>query len=181
MEHAQASAAITSGLAQEVAWQLSKFKDIAVLQSVETALVKETLPPRFVLSGSLNLDAQADIARNVATSLAHTYGVISQADAALNVSNAPDDWAAYSCTLSYYAYRVSLDTARGIRARGHSGGGGASVRCRDQPFATSRRSEAHGKIPPRTTRTGSFAFTAWVDASAIVEQHFNKLSGMSAR
>lgn len=144
----QASAAITSGLAQEVAGQLSKFKDIVVLQSVETAPGKETLPPRFVLSGSVNLepdafrlqvsfrnradgsilwansyngetkvsgilDAQADIARNVVTSLAQTNGVISQADASLNVSNPPDDWAAYSCTLSYYAYRVSLDpTAR---------------------------------------------------------------------
>jgi TolB-like protein/Tfp pilus assembly protein PilF len=140
----QASAAIASGLAQEVAGQLSKFKDIVVLQSVETAPGKETLPPRFVLSGSVNLEpdafrlqvsfrnradgsilwansydgepkvsgileAQADIARNVATSLAQSYGVISQADAALNVSNPPDDWAAYSCTLSYYAYRVSLD------------------------------------------------------------------------
>jgi TolB-like protein len=140
----QASAAITSGLAQEVAGQLSKFKDLVVLQSVETAPGKETLPPRFVLSGSVNLEpdafrlrvsfrnradgsilwansydgetkvsgileAQADIARNVATSLAQSYGVISQADAALNVSNPPDDWAAYSCTLSYYAYRVSLD------------------------------------------------------------------------
>lgn len=140
----QASAAITSGLAQEVAGQLSKFRDIIVLQSVETAPGRETLPPRFVLSGSVNLepdafrlqvifrnradgsilwansydgqakvsgilDAQADIARNVATSLAQTYGVISQADASLNVSNPPDDWAAYSCTLSYYAYRVSLD------------------------------------------------------------------------
>jgi TolB-like protein len=139
-----ASAAITNGLAQEVAGQLSKFKDIVVLQSVETAQGKETLPPRFVLSGSVNLEpdafqlqvsfrnradgsilwansyngetkvsgileAQADIARNVATSLAQSYGVISQADAALNVSNPPDDWAAYSCTLSYYAYRVNLD------------------------------------------------------------------------
>jgi TolB-like protein len=140
----QASAAITSGLAQEVAGQLSKFKDIVILQSVETAPGKETLPPRFVLSGNVNLepdafrlqvsfrnradgsilwansydgetkvsgilDAQADIARNVATSLAQTYGVISQADASLNPSNPPDDWAAYSCTLSYYAYRASLD------------------------------------------------------------------------
>lgn len=140
----QASAAVTNGLAQEVAGQLSKFRDIVVLQSVEITPGKETFPPRFVLSGSVNLeadafrlqvsfrnradgsilwansyngqakvsgilDAQADIARNVATSLAQTYGVISQAGATLDVSNAPDDWAAYSCTLSYYAYRVSLD------------------------------------------------------------------------
>jgi TolB-like protein/Tfp pilus assembly protein PilF len=53
--------------------------------------------------------AQNDIAENVATSLAQTYGVIFQADAKLNPVNPPDDWSAYSCTLSYYAYRASLD------------------------------------------------------------------------
>jgi TolB-like protein len=140
----EASAALATGLRQQVVGQLSKFKDIIVVQSIETAPGKEMLPPRFVLSGSVDLaadafrlqvsfinrgdgsvlwansydggmkvtgilEAQADIARNVATSLAQSYGVISQADAALNVSNPPDDWAAYSCTLSYYAYRVSLD------------------------------------------------------------------------
>lgn len=55
------------------------------------------------------LAAQADIARNVATSLAQTYGVIFQTDAAIRVDNPPDDWAAYSCTLSYYSYRIDLD------------------------------------------------------------------------
>lgn len=55
------------------------------------------------------LDAEADIARTVATSLAQTYGVIFQTDATFRVDNPPDDWAAYSCTLSYYAYRVDLD------------------------------------------------------------------------
>lgn len=55
------------------------------------------------------LEAQADIARNVATSLAQTYGVIFQADATLKIENPPDDWAAYTCTLSYYAYRETLD------------------------------------------------------------------------
>ena len=55
------------------------------------------------------LKAEADIARNVATSLAQTYGVIYQADANLKVSDPPDDWAAYACTLSYYAYRANLD------------------------------------------------------------------------
>ncbi|MDQ6437210.1 hypothetical protein RB623_24415 [Mesorhizobium sp. LHD-90] len=55
------------------------------------------------------LDAEADIARKVATTLAQTYGVIFQTDAAFRVDNPPDDWAAYSCTLSYYAYRVDLD------------------------------------------------------------------------
>lgn len=55
------------------------------------------------------LEAQADIARNVATTLAQTYGVIFQTDATIRVDNPPDDWAAYSCTLSYYAYRIDLD------------------------------------------------------------------------
>jgi TolB-like protein len=55
------------------------------------------------------LDAETDIARKVATSLAQTYGVIFQTDAALHVDNPPDDWAAYSCMLSYHAYRADLD------------------------------------------------------------------------
>ena len=39
--------------------------------------------------------SEADIARNVATSLAQTYGVIFQTDAASHVDNPPDDWAAF--------------------------------------------------------------------------------------
>jgi TolB-like protein len=53
--------------------------------------------------------AEADIARNVSTTLAQTYGVIFQADANLDVDNPPDDWAAYTCTLTFYAYRVAVD------------------------------------------------------------------------
>jgi tetratricopeptide (TPR) repeat protein len=55
------------------------------------------------------VEVQTDIARNVSTSLAQAYGVIFQADANLNVDNPPDDWTAYSCTLSFYAYRVGVD------------------------------------------------------------------------
>lgn len=140
----EASAAIASGLAQEVVGHLSKFKDVVVVESTESAPDVSTAPPRFVLAGSVNLsadafrlrvrfinradgsilwansydggmkvaeilEAEADIARNVATSLAQTYGVIFQADVKLHIENPPDDWAAYSCTLSYYAYRANLD------------------------------------------------------------------------
>ncbi|MEQ1954484.1 hypothetical protein [Mesorhizobium sp. CN2-181] len=136
------SAAVTSGLTQEVIGQLAKFKDIVVIEATEPGEAKEL--PRFILAGSVSLsadafrlrvrfinrsdgsvlwansydggmdvgkliEAQTDIARNVATSLAQTYGVIFQADASTHVDNPPDDWAAYSCTLSYYAYRVDLD------------------------------------------------------------------------
>ncbi len=61
--------------------------------------------------------AQSDIARNVATTLAQTYGVISNADASISTDNPPDDWAAYSCTLSFYAYRAEVDVNRlpGVR------------------------------------------------------------------
>lgn len=52
---------------------------------------------------------QSDIARNVATTLAQSYGVISQADASIHMDNPPDDWAAYTCTLSFYAYRAEVD------------------------------------------------------------------------
>ncbi|RWN66257.1 MAG: hypothetical protein EOR99_17855 [Mesorhizobium sp.] len=136
----EASSAIASGLTQEIVGQLSKFKDVIVVQSSEDSVV----PSRFVLAGSVHLSAdafrlrvrfinradgsvlwadsydgemkvaalletEANIAQKVATSLAQTYGVIFQADASLNVSNPPDDWAAYSCTLSFYAYRAKLD------------------------------------------------------------------------
>lgn len=54
------------------------------------------------------LEAQTDIARNVATTLAPTYGIIFSADSSRQVSSPPDDWTAYSCTLSFYAYSVTL-------------------------------------------------------------------------
>jgi tetratricopeptide (TPR) repeat protein len=41
--------------------------------------------------------------------LAQSHGVIFQADSGRVVKDPPDDWSAYSCTLSYYAYRDSVD------------------------------------------------------------------------
>lgn len=58
------------------------------------------------------VQAQAEIARNVATTLAQTYGVISKADASIHIDSAPEDWAAYACTLSFYAYRVEVDMSQ---------------------------------------------------------------------
>ncbi|TIQ94098.1 MAG: hypothetical protein E5X44_10285 [Mesorhizobium sp.] len=139
-----AAAAIASGLRQEVVSQLSKFKDIVVVESAAKGEDPSISPARFVLAGSVNLstdafrlrvrllnradnsvlwaesydgglkvaqlmEVQTDIARNVSSSLAQAYGVIFQADANLHVVNPPDDWAAYSCTLSFYAYRVGVD------------------------------------------------------------------------
>jgi TolB-like protein len=139
-----ASAAIATGLKQEVVGQLSKFKDVVVMESSPTATDTSVPAPRFVLAGSVNLsadafrlrvrfinradgsvlwaesydggmkvaelvDAQTDIARNVATTLARTYGVIFSADSSLQADSPPDDWAAYSCTLSFYAYWIVLD------------------------------------------------------------------------
>lgn len=140
----QAAAAIASGLKQEIVSQLSKFKDIVVIEPAAKGDEPSILQPRFVLAGSVNLSvdefrvrvrlinradgsvlwansydgamkvtelvkAQTDIASNVATSLAQTYGVIFQSDSNLRVQNPPDDWAAYSCTLSFYAYRFPVD------------------------------------------------------------------------
>jgi len=140
----QAGGAIARGLRQEVVSQLSKFKDIVVMESTAKGDDPSISPPRFVLAGSIHLSgdafllrvrllnradgsvlwansydggmkvaelvgAQADIASNVATSLAQTYGVIFQADANLHVDNPPEDWAAYTCTLSFYAYRIVAD------------------------------------------------------------------------
>ena len=61
------------------------------------------------LQASKVIAAEADVARDVATALAQPYGVIFQADASRQPQDAPDDWQAYSCTLSYYAYRARLD------------------------------------------------------------------------
>jgi TolB-like protein len=138
------SADIAIGLTQEIIRQLSKFKDIVVVESMEAGPIKAPIPPRFNLSGSIRisgnsfrlrarlidmedqsvlwaenfdggldvaqlLKAQGDIADGVATSLAQTYGVIFQANSRLGKVDAPDDWTAYSCTLSYYAYHANLD------------------------------------------------------------------------
>lgn len=138
------SMAIATGLRQEVVGQLSKFKDIVVMESNPSATDTSVPAPRFVLAGSVNLtsdvfrlrvrfinktdgsvlwaenyngatnvarllDAEADIAGNVATTLAQTYGVIFTADSSRQVDSPPDDWVAYSCTLSFYAYWIVLD------------------------------------------------------------------------
>ena len=140
----ETSAAIARGLSQEVIGQLSKFKEIAVHELVDTRPDGSGPVPRFKLAGSVNLSAdafllrvrllnradgsvlwannydggmkvseivgaQSEIARNVATTLAQSYGVISKADSSLRIENPPDDWAAYSCTLSFYAYREDAD------------------------------------------------------------------------
>jgi TolB-like protein len=139
-----ASASLAKGLKQEVIGQLSKFRDLVVMEP-GPAEADPTVPaPRFVLAGSVDLtadafrlrvrvlnradnsvlwadsydggmkvaellEAQADIARNVATTLGQSYGIIFSADASLRVDNPPDDWAAYSCTLAVYAYWIVLD------------------------------------------------------------------------
>ena len=48
---------------------------------------------------------QADVARQVATTIAQPYGVMAQVDAA---NPPPDDLGAYECTLRFYAYRSEL-------------------------------------------------------------------------
>ncbi|MDW6021085.1 hypothetical protein SAZ10_04835 [Mesorhizobium sp. BAC0120] len=135
------SAALARGLTQEVISQLSKFKDIVVVESPDPKTVPQA---RYALAGSVDLStdtfrfrvrmlnradgsvlwahsydgartvsnllrAQADVASNVATNLAQAYGIIFEADAGRDVRNPPDDWSAYSCTLSYYSYRASFD------------------------------------------------------------------------
>jgi TolB-like protein len=61
------------------------------------------------LSVSKVLEIQLDIARKVGTALGQPYGVIHQADLSKRLLATPDDWAAYSCTLAYYTYRIQLD------------------------------------------------------------------------
>jgi tetratricopeptide (TPR) repeat protein len=55
------------------------------------------------------LEIQSDIAGQVATALGQPYGVIFQADLSRTIEEPGADWAAYSCTLQYYTYRVGLE------------------------------------------------------------------------
>jgi TolB-like protein len=63
------------------------------------------------------LDVQKEIASQVATAIARPHGVIFQADSMREAHNAPDDWAAYACTLSYYTYRTDYDPRAGVAVR----------------------------------------------------------------
>ncbi len=63
------------------------------------------------------LEVQKDIASQVATAIARPYGVIFQANSMRDAQNAPDDWVAYACTLSYYAYRGNFDPEVGETVR----------------------------------------------------------------
>ncbi|MDX8492091.1 hypothetical protein RFN29_10910 [Mesorhizobium sp. VK22B] len=144
---AQAAGVVASGLKEEIVEQLSKFRDLLVMESAPKPDDASLAPPRFVVAGSVTLSdeafqlrvrlinrgsgsviwansydgplkvsafrgAQKEIARSVSQNLAQVYGVIFQADEDLNVSNPPDDWIAYSCTLSFYAYRLDVDPQR---------------------------------------------------------------------
>ncbi|PBC18639.1 hypothetical protein FJV83_28690 [Mesorhizobium sp. WSM4307] len=143
----QAAGVVASGLKEEIVEQLSKFRDLLVMESAPKPEDASLAPPRFVVAGSVTLsdeafqlrvrlinrgngsviwantydgplkvsvfrDAQKEIAHSVSQNLAQVYGVIFQADEDLDVSNAPDDWVAYGCTLSFYAYRLEMDPER---------------------------------------------------------------------
>jgi TolB-like protein/Tfp pilus assembly protein PilF len=62
------------------------------------------------LRASKLIEIENAIADKVATALGQPYGIIFQADASLTPSNPAEDWTAYACTLSYYAYRANLDS-----------------------------------------------------------------------
>ncbi|MDX8441979.1 hypothetical protein [Mesorhizobium australafricanum] len=143
----QAAGVVATGLKEEIVEQLSKFRDLLVMESAPRPDDASLAPPRFVVAGSVMLsdeafqlrvrlinrgsgsviwansydgplkvsafrDAQKEIARSVSQNLGQVYGVIFQADEDLNVSNAPDDWGVYGCTLSFYAYRLGMDPER---------------------------------------------------------------------
>ncbi len=55
------------------------------------------------------LDSELAIAAKVATAVAQPYGVVFRTDAARLERETPNDWAAYQCTLAYYAYRADLN------------------------------------------------------------------------
>ena len=63
------------------------------------------------------LRVEAEIAQKVATTLGQPYGVVFRADASQSIDDPPENWAAYACTLSYYAYRAGLDAKTGPKIR----------------------------------------------------------------
>ncbi|MBN2629917.1 MAG: hypothetical protein JXR75_05195 [Rhodobacteraceae bacterium] len=56
--------------------------------------------------------AQSDIADSVAAAIGQTDGVLFTSIAERQTRDAPDDWAAYSCTLSFHAFRATLDRTK---------------------------------------------------------------------
>src|SRR4051812_35494613 len=54
-------------------------------------------------------NTESAIAAKVATAVAQPYGVMFRTDAARLERETPNDWAAYQCTLAYYAYRADLN------------------------------------------------------------------------
>jgi adenylate cyclase len=55
------------------------------------------------------LAIQSDVAGKVASAIARPYGAISQADTLYVAQQQPNELDAYSCTLSYYTYRIKFD------------------------------------------------------------------------
>lgn len=78
-----------------------------VINSVDNSVIWANSYDGDLLASKL-IAIETKIARQVATALAQPYGVIFQADLS-QPRKGPDDWQAYACTLSYYAYRASLD------------------------------------------------------------------------
>ncbi|WP_413991950.1 hypothetical protein ACMDCR_07600 [Labrys okinawensis] len=80
--------------------RVSDAEDSAVLwaQTYETAF-----EPSQIIA------VESEIARQVATALGQPYGIIFKADASRSMQATTGDWSAYSCTLSYFAYRANLD------------------------------------------------------------------------
>jgi len=154
LSEGEGSRGIARGLTEEIVGQLSKFRDLVVVETGPGGQLPSPGPdygepvPRFTLRGSFDmagdrfrlqakltntgdgsvlwadsytgdlqvdrlLEIQADIAGQVATALGQPYGVIFQADLSRTVEDPGADWAAYSCTLQYYTYRVDL------KARSH--------------------------------------------------------------
>ncbi|APG88096.1 adenylate cyclase (plasmid) [Sinorhizobium americanum CCGM7] len=64
------------------------------------------------------VDLETNVARAVATALAHPYGIIFRSDASKAANVAPDDWEAYQCTLAYYGYRADLNPQSHVSVQG---------------------------------------------------------------
>ncbi|OWV83425.1 hypothetical protein ATY81_20920 [Rhizobium sp. R72] len=64
-----------------------------------------------------SLEVQTEVAQSIATTVAQPYGIIFQTNAAEAIKPDSGDWEAYSCALSYYAYRAELDPQKHAAVR----------------------------------------------------------------
>lgn len=88
---------------------------VQLLDGKDGSIVWSQLYDQDLTVGGL-VDAQVDVARNVAIALGQPSGMVTKSAAAAE-RQSPDDLVAYTCVLSYYTYRIDFNPARHAEVR----------------------------------------------------------------